>query len=408
MRKYPDWLPWILLVSLLGLLFLLGYANYRFSLHSPGGNDFLARWSGAYHWIVKGVNPYSQEVSLATQEMIYGRPANIEAGEDIAHFVYPLPAMIFFAPFGLFPYPMARALWMTFLEIGLPLLAFLSLKIAKWRPPKWLVGFFLIFSIVWYPGARSIIVGQFAVIEAILLAGAVLAVQDKKDILGGILLGLSISKPQMSYLLVTYIFIWSLSAKRWKLLISIIGSIFVLMAGSILLIPNWPLRWIWQVLEYPEYTTHGSPISIITNILPRGGDKVALAISALFTVYLVWEWIQSFGKSEHAFSWTAAMTLVITNLISFRTATTNYVVMLPALTLVFKTIEDRWGKKGRIFTLVILVSLLIGIWLLFLFTIDGNQEHPSVFLPLPILSFVTLLWMRSWVTRQTPLFEEKF
>jgi flagellar biosynthesis protein FliQ len=82
--------------------------------------------------------------------------------------------------------------------------------------------------------------------------------------------------------------------------------------------------------------------------------------------------------------------------------------MLPALTLVFKTIEDRWGKKGRIFTLVILVSLLIGIWLLFLFTIEGNQEHPSVYLPLPILSFVTLLWMRSWVTRQTPLFEEKF
>ena len=408
MRKYPDWLPWILLVSLLGLVFLLGYANYRFSLRSPGGNDFLARWSGAYHWIVKGVNPYTQEVSLSTQEMIYGRPANIEAGEDIAHFVYPLPAMIFFAPFGLFPYPIARALWMTILEIGLPFLAFLSLKIAKWRPPKWMVGIFLIFSIVWYPGARSIIVGQFAVIEAILLAGAVLAVQDKKDILGGILLGLSISKPQMSYLLITYIFVWSLSAKRWKLLISIIGSIFVLMAGSILLIPNWPLRWIWQVLEYPDYTTHGSPISIITNTLPRGGDKIALAITALFTIYLVWEWIKSFGKSEHSFSWTSAMTLVITNLISFRTATTNYVVMLPALTLVFKTIEERWGKKGRIFSLVILASLLIGIWLLFLFTIEGNQEHPSVFLPLPILTFVTLLWMRSWVTRQTPLFEEKF
>ncbi|UCF61921.1 MAG: hypothetical protein JSV37_04340, partial [Anaerolineaceae bacterium] len=96
-----SWFRIVLVFLVLAMLTGLFVANYRFALQSPGGNEFLARWTGAHYWVVKGINPYDPQVSMAGQMMIYGRPADPSIGEDIAHFVYPLPAMLFFAPFGL-------------------------------------------------------------------------------------------------------------------------------------------------------------------------------------------------------------------------------------------------------------------------------------------------------------------
>jgi len=114
-RPFPLGLQILMALMAIGILMVMGWANYRFAQLVPGGNDFLARWTGARAWVVEGRSPYDPEVSLNAQRMIYGRPAKLEAGEDLAHFVYPLPAMVFFAPFGLLPYPLARAAWMTLL-----------------------------------------------------------------------------------------------------------------------------------------------------------------------------------------------------------------------------------------------------------------------------------------------------
>lgn len=401
-ENLPTWLRILFVLIFIALIGGLAYANYQFVLNSPGGNDFLARWTGAHYWVVEGVNPYATEVSLAAQRMIYGRPANPEAGEDVAHFVYPLPAMIFFAPFGLMAYPLARALWMTVLEISLPLLAFLSIFVARWKPSRWMLGFFILFAIFWYHGLRAIIVGQFAIIEAVLLVGALLAIQRDADALAGVLLGLSIAKPQMAYLLVPYILIWSISVRRWRIVTWTAGTLAVLIGGSILIMPDWPLRWLQQLLDYPSYTQLGSPISITLSFLPRGNRMAILLLSGVVVLYMLWEWYRSLRKDVPWFQWTAAMTLAITNLISLRTATTNYVVLLVALAVVFRAWEDRWSG-AKLLTWVTLAAILVGLWALFLMTVDGNIEHPVMYLPLPYLSIAMLLWTRWWTVETTRL-----
>ena len=112
------------------LLVGLTLANLRFARGSPGGNDYLSRWVGARAWVVKGLNPYDPQVSLEGQMMIYGRPANLAKGEDLAQFAYPLHSMIFFAPFALLPYTEARAAWMTLLELALPILVLSGMRLA--------------------------------------------------------------------------------------------------------------------------------------------------------------------------------------------------------------------------------------------------------------------------------------
>ncbi len=394
----------------MGLLFLtlavligLGFANYRFALLSPGGNDFLARWVGAHYWVVKGVNPYDPQVSLAAQEMIYGRLADPDKGEDIAHFVYPLPAMIFFAPFGLLPYPIARAVWMTLLEISLPLLVLIGVELARWKPSRKLLAFLMIFSVVWYHGFRSVIVGQFAVIEALLMAAVLLSIQRRQDSLAGILLALSIAKPQMSVLLIPFVLLWAARSRRWELIMWTLGTMTTLVVVSLALINDWPLLWLRQLVEYSDYTFNPTPVSILAGVIPVASRALTYGLTTLLLVYLLWEWVQAMGKGDRWFQWTSALTIVLTNLIPLRTATTHYVVLLPALCLIFCAWDERWGKKGIVLIIFSLSVILIGLWALFMISVEGAIENEIMYLPLPILSLLGLWWSRWWIVRVSSL-----
>ncbi len=399
----PSWLKALLIPLIVGMVVALGYANYRFVLQAPGGNDFLPRWLGARVWVVEGGNPYDREVSVAAQTMIYGRPADLEAGEDLAHFVYPLPAMLFFVPFGLFSFPVARALWMTLLELALPALALVGILIARWRPRPWLLTLLVLFSVLWYHGLRSVIVGQFAVIEALLMLGALLAIQREQDAWAGVLLGLSIAKPQMPFLLIPFILLWAFSRRRWLLILSSLATFAVLMGGSLAMMPDWPMRWLQQVFEYPRYTELGSPISILAGVFPGLEPWFTRALTTLMLLYMLWEWRLAWEKEDAWFQWTAAMTIVITNWVAFRTATTNYVVMLPALYLVFAVWSRRWGKAGDMAVVMALVVLGLGLWWLFLTTVRGNAESPWMYIPLPAFAMAGLWWVRWYIVRSERL-----
>ncbi len=380
-------------------LVALGFANYRFADEAPGGNDFLPRWVGTHAWLEDGTSPYSRSVTLEAQRMIYGRPADPSEGEDVAQFVYPLPAIVFFIPFGLMPYTLARAVWMTLLEVCLPMLALLGLGIAKWRPKPWLMSVLVLLSILWYHGLRAVIVGQFAVIEAVLIAGAFLAVQRERDALGGILLALSLAKPQMSFLIIPYVLLWAYSRRRWAIIISTFAFLALWIGASLLIIPDWPLQWLRQILEYPAYTDIGSPVSILAGLVPPVSDWLNRIFSGALILYMFWEWYLARDQSDNWFQWTAAMTLVVTNLVAFRTATTNYVVLLPAWLLIFSVWEQRWDRRGIVASALTSLALVVGPWVLFLTTVQTRTESAVMYLPLPLLTLVGLWWIRWWKLR---------
>jgi hypothetical protein len=403
MGERPLWTQIVTILAVVIVLIALTIANFRFSEELPGGNDFLGRWMGARYWVQDGISPYDPQVGRASQQLIYGRAVDREAGEDIQDFLYPFPAMIFFAPFGALPYTLARAIWMTILEIGLPILVLVGIAIADWKPRRGVLISLLLFSVLWYQGTRAIIIGQFAVIEALLMAGALLAVKRGRDPLAGILLGLSIAKPQMAVLLIPFVFLWAAYARRWLIIAWGVGTIAGLLAVSVLLVPDWPLMWLQQLIEHPTYTVIGPPVEILADAFPSMSGVIAVALGGALALYLFWEWAKAVGKPDRWFQWTAALTIVITNLVAFRTATTNYVVLLPALCLVFAVLADRWGTKGDVVILLMMAFILVGTWALFLATVEGNVEHPIMYLPLPILTLLGLWWARWWAIRAVRL-----
>ena len=389
----------LILLALLGLAGLT-WANYRFSIQNPGGNDFLARWMGAYKWLQEGISPYDERVSLATQEMIYGHPADVSKGEDINHFVYPLTSMVFFGPFGLLDYLPARAVWMTVLELSLAALAILSLKLVRWKISPLRVAVMILFSVLWYHGARTIIVGQFAAIEALLLIGALLLIYKEQDGFAGLLLALATTKPQMAFLIIPFVLIWAYSRQRFTIFSGFFGSLAGIFMVSIFFIPNWPLQMIWQIMEYPSYTERiGSMISILAGSIPGISRQLSIILNIFFWGYLLVEWALAWGKDRNWFTWTALMTMVLTNFMVSRTATTNYVMLLPALFMIFKVLEYRWPKVGKGFVWALITLFFGGLWLLFFDTVQGNLEQPAMYLPLPLFCLIGLWWVRWWSIR---------
>jgi hypothetical protein len=68
----------------------------------------------------------------------------------------------------------------------------------------------------------------------------------------------------------------------------------------------------------------------------------------------------------------------------------------------FFVILSRQVKYGHGWVLAIQLSSLLGLWALFLATIEGNFEDPSLYLPLPLLLLVALLCYRRQFMAASP------
>lgn len=388
-----------LIIFIFAALVGLYRTNYLFSQQQPGGNDFLARWMGARYWLIEGISPYDERVSLATQIVIYGRPADKEQGEDIAHFVYPLPVMIFIAPFALFEYTVARALWMTLLEVCMVFLIIMGFRLAEWHVSPIRLAILLLLFLLGYYSFRSIILGQYAVLNATLVLLALLALRRKNDFVAGLLLALTLCKPQMVFLLIPFVLTWATSQRRWDVLGGFFGGGGVILAISLMFLPDWPLQMVRQILDYPTYTGESAPLSILASLTPGVKRQVEWILYGGILGYLMVEWGMSWKKEYSHFLWVTLLTLVVNNLVAYRNATTHYILLYPALMLIFRVLEERWKRFGRWVVWGLLLVWFIGSWLLFFSTVQGNQESQVMFLPFPIAMLLGLWWIRWWLVR---------
>lgn len=273
-----------------------------------------------------------------------------------------------------------------------------------------MLGWVFLFSALWYHSIRPIINGNASVVIALLITLAFLTIRVEQDALAGFFLAFATIKPQMVVLLIPFVLLWAFSHRRWTLINSIIANLVILVVIGYLLEPTWIIENLRQIVAYPEYTLPGSPGAIWAHWLPGVGSQMGWVLTVFMAGMLLWEWRAAWGQDFQWFLWTACLTLTATNLVGVRTATANYIALLPAVLLVFSVWDARWGRLGR--WLVILSSLLLfaGLWWLFLATVQvGDQpiQNPIMFFPLPFFLLVGLYWVRYWALHSsTPLLDQ--
>jgi len=379
----------------------LSWVNYRFSVENPGGSDFLVHWVGTRAMLMEGISPYSDIVARRIQTIAYGRPA--QPGEHELRVAYPLYSVILFLPFSLISdFTIARTAWMTFLEIALVSFSLLSARLTGWRPARWVMIIFILFSLFWYHGARPLINGNAVIVVALLLAGVFIALKNGSDELAGILLGFSTIKPQIVILVITYVFFWSISVRRWRVVLWTIITIVFISILAMFFIPDWPLQNLWEVLRYPSYNPPGTPGAVFAAWWPATGNKLSWGLTGILVLLLGGEWLASRRKEFHWFLWTACLTLTADQWIGIQTDPGNFIVLLVPLVLIFAMWEKRLRRAGVIAAIGSMLILFAGLWLLFLGTIDYGyqpQQSPVMFFPFPLFLLVGLYWVRWWAMK---------
>ncbi len=396
-RRNIRWIAPLILLG--GVLVLLTWGNWAFTRANPGGNDFLVHWMGARMFITQGISPYSDETAIEIQEFAYGRPAR--PGEHELRVAYPFYSIFVFLPFSLIPdYAFARALWMTLLEAGLVALSFLSIRLTNWRPPSWVLASFFVFSLLWYHGARPLINGNVVILIALGFVGALLAIRFRADELAGVLMALTTIKPQLSLIFSIYLIFVALVQRRWKFIFWFFGSLALLVLVSMLLLPDWMLQNLREILRYPGYNPPGTLQAALKVWFPAFGGRLGWGITGFLGLLLLVEWRFS-GRAEfRRMLWVSCLTLTVSQWIGIQTDPGNFIILLPALVLIFATLSERWRRVGNLISVGMMAILLVGLWLLFLSTVEYGyqpQQSPIMFLPLPGLLLVGFYWIRWWV-----------
>ncbi|MBS1249567.1 MAG: hypothetical protein MAG431_01147 [Chloroflexi bacterium] len=397
---------WIILITI--ILITVGglaWGNYRFATQNPGGNDFLVHWVGARALIFEGRSPYSDTVATQIQTIAYGHPA--QAGEHDLRVAYPLYSELLFAPFALVEnYAIARAAWMTLLEIALVTMTFLSLSLAQWRPNKWILTLCLLFTLIWYHAVRALINGNAVIIIGLLLTGAFVAIREKKDEVAGFLLAYTTIKPQLVVLIIPFILYWAIHQRRWKLVSWFLGSMAALVLGAMIFIPNWIIQNIWEIMRYPDYNPAGTLGQVLASWMPGIVLQLKWGITITLSLLLLWEWWSARQQSFTRFLWTACLTLVISQWIGIQTDPGNFIYLFPALILILAGFDKRWQKNGIWVILAILSVLFVGLWLLFILTLEQTYQptqDPIMFIPLPAFLLIGLYWVKWWIVHPARL-----
>ncbi len=399
LSTYPltHWL--ILAVLLLALI-----AAESFALHTvytskfPGANDFFVRWIGGRELLQYGTNPYDRSVAEMAQKSMFGRLTRPE-DKDEAYFAYPLYTLYFFWPLSYVPYAWAQAIWMVVLQFMLLGSTILAIRLSGWRPPTWLFWFTILWGILFYNGARAIILGQFSILVTLALFLALWAIQSRRDGWAGLFLAVTTIKPQMVFLVMVFLLVWALFQRRWRLIGSFMITMLLLVVTSMLLVPTWPLDFVRNAVAYSDYVAFGTPLENLLHYFLSANlaDRLTLILSGLFFLVLLPGWWFGWRGRPGGYVWAVLSTLIVGSLITFRSATTNQVILYLPLFFFFRTIADRWAV---VTPLLVEIGLAILMWGVFLATLAGNWENVMMhgLLPALMLLLYAIDWRTLWRT----------
>jgi len=245
--------------------------------------------------------------------------------------------------------------------------------------------------------------GQVGIVVYLCQALALWALAKERDILAGVALAFSTLKPQMAFLLIPFLLLWALRARRQKMAVSFGLTFGVLMGVSFLFLPSWLGDWIAQVRLYPQYTAAaypdtGSPVWILFNYYLGLGAAGEWVVNLFLYALMLWAWFTVLVQNhQERFMWGIVLTLTITHLVVLRTATTHFVVFCIPLIFYLKLITRRVRRHRYLWVVGILLASLAITWTHFLLTVRDSLEHPTLFLP-ATFGMLILLWFtrKAW------------
>jgi len=387
----------VLVVVVVGALI---YANLKFVESAPIWSDLLVPWNASSQWMSEGMNPYSEQVRLQAQELLYQRPAVVQSGEHGAQLAIPLPSLLLMLPLGLLPYDLARAVVMTFVELAFVATVLLGVHFSGWKA-RWPVFVLLSgFALLWMPGIQSIVTANIRVLSFLVQLLSLIFFWHGRDLLAGLLTGLAAAGSGAVFPLVIYMTVWGLREGRLNYLVGWLTMMTGLVGLSFLVLPQWLDPWLQELLRWlVEEKGLAAPAIDLNVFNPFPFSPIfSIGLGGMVLVYLLYEWTRSLGKGVSWFQWTALITIVLSQFLMLFPDTGVLFLLIPGVCLVFSSGSARWGKTAVWALAGLLLFLLAASWLVLYLSAGGEQSVLVTHGP-ALLVAVAMWWIRWWSVR---------
>ncbi len=327
----------------------------------PRGNlsDLYLHWVGARELLLNGRDPYGPDVTREIQQGYYGRPLDPARPGDPRdqRFAYPVYVAFYLAPTIHLPFEIVRKgfFWVLF---GLTVATIpLWLRVLRWSAPLWAQASLIVFTIGSLTVMQGLKLQQMTLLVAALVAIALALLASGRPIAAGIALALATIKPQLVWLLLFWLMVWTLAdwRRRYRCAASFLFTMAILCAASEWYLPHWIPRFLQAMREYPTYT---DAVSTLDKLLPAPWGWVARALAVAAMVYIGWKNRQSSANTA-AFAATVSLALAVTIIVIPSYSLYNQVMLLPALLVLVRDRQLLWNRNRMSRALLSLVAILL-------------------------------------------------
>jgi len=367
--------------------------------------DLYAPWMGTRELLLHRRNPYGPEVSHEIQTVFYGHAITqtyAESGAPVTNeqrFVYPVYTVFVLAPTVYAEFADVRPVAQFVFGLLTAISVFLCLDILHWRPPWEAAVALTLFTLSSPQIVQGLRFEQLALVVGFLIVAAAWCVTRHHLKVAGVLLALSTIKPQMSMLPLCWFAIWIVGdwPKRWRLALSFVFTMTILVAAGELLLPGWLGYFLAGIAAYRTYAPTSSLLRVAL------GDTMGIILGGvLICVLLLLAWRnRKKAADSQQFSVTLAAFL-IGAILTFPLFTpfNQVMLILPAILLI-----KNWSALPRFSRLIFMICIswpwiVSSVFLLFPPPLDPLKQLPLLpsFLVLFFPLFLPLLLM----TRRHP------
>ena len=389
------WLPILILLALVGATIL----NLRLASTFQKQDDFAPRWVAAREWMQTGASPYSDSTHEATLSLL-AENGNDPASLSQGRFVDPAWYVLFYLPISFVPYPIARAIWMTLVELSLVLSVYLSIRLAglKLSTLELLIMSFL--GLVFYPFFKSILTVSVTAPYVFLALLAVYLARERQGTIAGLLFALSVWMAPLSLFLVILFMIWLDTRRDGSLSRIFFSSLGFFIVVSLILFPGWTAEWFASYLRlFPDFSWVRTPLMVVGELFPGASAQIAIVLSLVTLIVMLVEWYGIGEREGRGFHWKLMLTLNLLYLFNLTSEGIYLIWLLAPLFSVYKYLTEKWHVSGKIISWVTCLALIFIHWRRFQLTQNWLPEESAlVILLLPIFTMLGLQWFRWWAT----------
>jgi hypothetical protein len=384
----------IILLIIIGF----GFLSSRILKLVPFTDDFMIPWAAGRAWLLDGDNPYNPILRTSIEGEISksGFQAQIPGSTALST---PIINLVFYLPFSLIPYGISRIIWTTMIAISVVVICYISLLITKWKTQFIEKLFVILLFTIWLPGVSTIISGHLSPLIISLIMLGILLLTKGQDTAAGFILSLSIGSLPLSLIIMISLLIWSISHRRWSMIIAYFAGAVFQVIISILLLPSWPMDWLQLIIKTIESGDWlQTPLMTLSSRLPGIETFLLVFLHSITLLYLIVLFITIRKKVELVFIWKLSMILVLSVFVSMQMQLSSLFFVLPGTFLVLRFWSERWHWKGKIASWVFILTIALGSWIILypdIVFID-RISAPAVFLGVPALVIVGLIGIRWW------------